>query len=493
MPGMPLERLLVNEGTDLAGILTAIDRNGQGLVFVVDGNRRLLGVVTDGDVRRALMAGKTLGTPVIDVMNRQPDFSPVDAPAGQVLSRLRRRGGIGGVTHLPLLDEDGRIVDYASVFSAHRVPIAAPELSGNELSYVVDCVRTGWISSQGSYIRDFEAAFAAFCSVPHAVAVSNGTVALHLALVTLGIGPGDEVIVPDFTFAASINAVLHAGATPVIVDIARDTWTMDPDLVAQAVTDRTAAIMPVHLYGQPCEMDPIAAIARAHDLKIVEDCAESLGSSYKGRLTGGFGDAAAFSFFGNKTITTGEGGMLLFTDPALAERARRLRDHGMSAERRYWHDEVGFNYRMTNLQGAIGLAQIERVAEFLDRKRRLGVAYDTALAGMPGISLRQAPAWSDSVCWLYSCLVEPDAPLTRDELVERLQLAGIESRPVFYPLHLMPPYQRFAPPDRFPVTTEIAARGLSLPSAVAMRDDDQLAVAEAIRDILSLRRLVPSA
>ncbi|MEQ1727507.1 MAG: aminotransferase class I/II-fold pyridoxal phosphate-dependent enzyme [Vicinamibacterales bacterium] len=490
---MELERLLVQADIDLAAALRAIDANGQGLVFVVDAGRQLLGVVTDGDARRALMAGRHLTTPVVEVMNPRPASMPVESPTGDVLTRLRRRGGIGGFTHLPLLDANGRVVDYASVFRAHRVPIAAPELSGNELSYVVDCIRTGWISSQGSYIRDFESAFAAFCGAPHAVAVSNGTVALHLALVTLGVGPGDEVIVPDFTFAASINAVLHAGATPVIVDVDRDTWTIDPARVAAAVTAKTTAIMPVHLYGQPCSMDALEEIARTHDLWILEDCAEALGSSYRGRRVGTLGDAAAFSFFGNKTITTGEGGMLVFTDGELASRARRLRDHGMSPQRRYWHEEVGFNYRMTNLQGAIGLAQIERIDDFLLRKRRLSAAYDAALADVSGIAVRQPPDWSDSVCWLYSCLVEPAAPLTRDELIERLQLAGIESRPVFYPLHEMPPYQRFSTGASLPVTTDISRRAISLPSAVGMREEDQAAVAQAVRGILSLRRLVPSA
>jgi perosamine synthetase len=239
-------------------------------------------------------------------------------------------------------------------------------------------------------------------------------------------------------------------------------------------------------------MDPLQDIARRHRLYIVEDCAEALGSRYRGSPVGSLGDAGAFSFYGNKTITTGEGGMVLLRDDALAERARRLRDHGMSPARRYWHDEVGFNFRMTNLQGALGVAQMERASLFLERKRRLSAAYDAGLRDLAGLELRTPARWADSVCWLYTLLLEPGAGISRDELIEKLYLNGIESRPVFYPLHEMPPYRAMAGSREYPVSTDISRRGISLPSSVGLSDNEIGEVVSAIRGILGIRRLVPA-
>ena len=231
---------------------------------------------------------------------------------------------------------------------SHVLPVMEPSLNGNELQYVIDCIKTGWISSQGLYVKRFEAEFASYLGVPEAVSCANGTVALHLALAALGIGAGDEVIVPDLTFAASINAVLHSGATPVLVDVRRDTWTIDTDSLQSLMTPRTRAIMPVHLYGRASHMDELRAIAKAHGVLLIEDAAEALGASYRGAMLGSLGDAGTFSFFGNKLITTGEGGMVVYRDAKAAARARILRDHGMDPKRRYWHLEVGYNYRLTN-------------------------------------------------------------------------------------------------------------------------------------------------
>ncbi|OFV91964.1 MAG: hypothetical protein A3H95_16000, partial [Acidobacteria bacterium RIFCSPLOWO2_02_FULL_64_15] len=449
-----LDELIVPADADLKSALRAIDRNGQGIVFVCDADRRLLGVLTDGDARRAIVKGVSVDAPAVQVMNAAPVCSPASSDSEELLSKLGRGGADGGLSHIPLVDDQRRVVDYASIHRLRRIPVASPDLTGNELAYVADCVKTGWISSQGEYVREFERTLAALCGVPHSLAVSNGTVALHLALTALGIGHGDEVIVPDFTFAASINVICHAGATPVIVDVDRRTWTLDVEKTATAVTPRTKAIMAVHLYGQPCDLSPLCDLASAHDLLLIEDCAEAIGSKYRGSPVGSFGDAAAFSFFGNKTITTGEGGMVLFSDADVANRAKCLRDHGMSSTRRYWHDEVGFNYRMTNLQGAIGVAQMERVHHFLDRKRHLSASYDRGLGGLAGIELREPVPWADCVCWLYTLLVTDEAGIGRDEVIEKLQLTGIESRPVFYPLHEMPPYRAFTGGLEFPVTTE---------------------------------------
>ena|SRR5579872_5902227 len=252
------------------------------------------------------------------------------------------------------------------------IPISKPVISPREIQYVTDAVSSGWVSSQGHYLEQFEQKFAEFCNVKHCISTANGTVAIHLALMVLDIGPGDEVIVPDLTFAATANAVILAGAKPVIVDVCKDDWCIDPESVLKNITSKTKAIIPVHLYGHPCKMDELYKIAQDYHLKIIEDAAEAHGAEYRGKRVGGLGDCATFSFYGNKIITTGEGGCITTHSDSIAERARLLRDHGMKKERRYWHTEVGYNYRITNLQAALGLAQLERINDFLaDRKRIL--------------------------------------------------------------------------------------------------------------------------
>ena len=263
------------------------------------------------------------------------------------------------------------------------IPVYQPELSGNEKKYVNECLDTNWISAKGRFVKDFEKGIAEYLGVNHAVSVSNGTVALHLALMTLGIGEGDEVILPSLTYVASANAVTYTGATPVFADSLYESWQIDPADVERKITDKTKAIMVVHLYGQPCDMDAIMKIAKAHNLYVIEDCAEAFGSKYKGRCVGGFGDISAFSFYGNKTITTGEGGMVVTNDKALAERAAHIKDQGMSLEREYWHDIIGYNYRMTNICAAIGLAQLEQADDFIARKIQVADWYKTYLKDTP--------------------------------------------------------------------------------------------------------------
>jgi perosamine synthetase len=331
--------------------------------------------------------------------------------------------------------------------------------------------------------------FAEFNGGGHALAVSNGTVALHLALVALGIGPGDEVIVPNLTFAASINVIIYTGATPVLVDVDDATWTLDIEKTKQALTPRTKAIMPVHLYGHPCRMTPLIELAKQKNLHLVEDCAEALGAGYRGQPVGTFGAAGCFSFFGNKMITTGEGGMILFKDQALYEQARMLRDHGMDPSKRYWHKEVGFNYRLTNLQAAIGVAQMEQIQQFVHKKQQLSKLYSEMLADVAGLTLPPHHDWAQSICWLYTILLDPSTGINRDELLLKLLHNGVESRPLFYPLHTMPPYQRYSTGVSFPVSERLSRMGLSLPSAVTLSETDARHVCEAIRKILSSRQL----
>ncbi len=342
---------------------------------------------------------------------------------------------------------------------AIRIPVYQPDLSGNEKKYVNECLDSTWISSKGEFLQKFERRFAEATGVKRATAVSNGTVAIHLALLALGVGPGDEVIVPTLTYVASVNPILYVGAKPVFVDSLPGTWQMDPADVEKKITPRTRAIIAVHLYGHPCDMEPIMRIVREHRLLLLEDCAEAMGSRYRGQHVGSFGHMAAYSFFGNKTVTTGEGGMVVTNDETLFDRALHFKGQGLARDREYWHDVVGYNYRMTNICAAIGLAQLERLEAILERKREVARRYREALQGLPVALHAESPGVFHSY-WMCSILV--DDPEDRDPLREALLDAGIETRPVFYPVHTMPMYAGHF--ESHPVAEDIARRGINLPS-----------------------------
>src|SRR5262249_7236765 len=323
-----------------------------------------------------------------------------------------------------------------------RIPVAAPVLDGRETEYVLECLSTSWISSKGRFIREFEKAFAAFCDVKHAVATCNGTAALHLGLVALGLNPGDEVIVPSLTYIASANVVRYCGATPVFVDNDVHTFNMDVDAVAAKITPRTKGIMPVHLYGHPVDLDPLLRLAQKHDLFLLEDAAEAVGARYKGRRLGAHGDCCAFSFFGNKIITTGEGGMITTNNEALASRLRLFRGQGMDPNQRYWFQVVGYNYRMTNVAAAIGLAQLERADFHLQARKSVADGYNRRLVHLSDrIDLPKAEVWAEHAYWMYTILLRESVAKSRDHVMQDLDDAGVETRPVFYPLHMLPPYR----------------------------------------------------
>lgn len=363
-----------------------------------------------------------------------------------------------------------------------RIPVAAPSLIGREAEYVQECMTSTWISSIGRFIDEFEQGFADFCGVKHAVACNNGTTALHLALVALGVGPGDEVIVPTLTYIASANAVTYCGATPVFIDSDESTFNLDPAKLEALITPRTRAIMPVHLYGHPADMDPIREVARRHGLWVVEDAAEAVGARYKGARTGALGDCGVFSFFGNKIITTGEGGMVTTDDDELAKRLRLYRGQGMDPERRYWFPVIGYNYRMTNIAAAIGLGQLERIEDHLAARKRVAETYAQRLAGVAGLSLPKSEPWAEHVYWMYTVLLER-TNRSRDEIMASLERAGIETRPVFYPLHTLPPYEAMAKGE-YPHALSIGERGLNLPTYSALRDEDIDRVVEALSQAL---------
>ena len=368
------------------------------------------------------------------------------------------------------------------------IPVAAPALVGNEKTYVLDCLESTWISSSGKYVGQFEASFAEFCGVEHALSCCNGTVALHLALMALGVGPGDEVIVPTLTFVATANAVTYCGARPVFVDSEPETWNLDPTQIEDLITPQTKGIIVVHLYGHPVDMDPVLDIARKHAIFVVEDAAEAHGAEYKGQRVGSLSDIATFSFYGNKIITTGEGGMVVTNDDALASQVRQLKGQGMDPDRRYWFPIVGYNYRMTNVAAAIGLAQLEKADWHIARRREIAEQYARHLTGVPGISLQPEKPWARNVYWMISVVLSEDLSVSRDSVMAKLAEVGIETRPFFYPMHALPMYRDLARGQSYPVADRLAAQGINLPSSATLSEGDLAFVCDQIVQILEMSR-----
>lgn len=363
-----------------------------------------------------------------------------------------------------------------------RIFVAHPKLAGNERKYVLDCLDTNWISSIGKYIGGFEEAFAKFCGVKHAIATNNGTTALHLALVAHDLKPGDEVIIPTVTYIATANAVRYCGATPVLVDVCPDTMNIDPADIERRITPKTRGIIPVHLYGHPAEMQHINQIASKHGLWVVEDAAEAHGAEVLGRKVGGLSTCATFSFFGNKIITTGEGGMVTTNDDDLAARLRQFRGQGMDPKRRYWFPVIGYNYRMTNIQAAIGLAQMESIDKALSDRETLATWYNSDLADLQGeIILPKQQPWAKQVYWMYNIYLRDGGEHQRDEVMRRLDEMGIETRPVFYPMHVLPPYLEDV---AYPVADLWAPRGINLPTHQGLTQNDVRRIADSLKKAL---------
>jgi len=369
-----------------------------------------------------------------------------------------------------------------------RIHVAGPDLTGNEEAYVVDAIRSSWISSTGLYVERFEREFADLCGTRAAISIANGTSALHLALLALGVGPGDEVIVPSLTYIATANAVRYCGAEPVFADIEPETWCLDPNAVETAVTDRTRGVIAVHLYGHPADMDAIQTVADRHGLWIVEDAAESHGAKYRGRPTGGLGSIGVFSFYGNKIVTSGEGGAITVDDRELEERIRLLRGQGMDPARRYYFPIVGYNYRLTNVACAILCAQLERFPELIAGRQRIFDGYRRRLEGVAGIGFQPVATWATPAPWLFCITVDSERlGCSRDELAAVLDRAGIETRPFFRPLHTMPPYSN-GTWTNLEVTERVAASGLNLPTSTMVRDPELDRIADAIGSLAQASR-----
>ena len=358
------------------------------------------------------------------------------------------------------------------------IPIFEPVFEGREREFLRECIETGWISSQGRFIGEFETAFARRCGMPFAVATSSCTTALHLALDALGIGDGDEVLCPDLTFIAPANMIRLTGATPVLVDVDPTSWGMDPAAMRAALTPRTRAMIVVHAFGHPADMDPILAVAQERGLKVIEDVAEAPDALYKGRPVGTFGDAACYSFFANKIMTTGEGGMVTCRDAALDKTLRILRDHGMSREQRYVHILPGYNYRMTNMQAAVGLAQLEQLDDIHARRNDQAAQYANRFKNNLHVTWRPTADWCRPVHWLATITLRR-AEL-RDPLLTHLKDRGIEGRPMIFPIHMAEQFKKNGGPDATPVATSISLRSLHLPSSTNLTPEAVNAVADEV-------------
>lgn len=459
-------------------VFVAIEKcldNGLGICFVLDEDRRVVSKITLDEIRGAILDGSAIKDTTLE---RHLSDRGVALPKG--LHPFRNDPSPDGEMVMPVVDDDGRLTDILIDRSKQFVQIAKPDLSHREFRAVLDAFISSWISSKGTYIPKFEKEFASFVGMSRGIAVSNGTVALHLALLAVGVGPGDEVIVPDLTFAATINAVIYCGATPIIVDVDDKTWTMSLAEVERAVTPRTKAIIPVHLYGRPAEIGPIASFAKRHNIHVVEDCAEAHGTRYAGRTVGQFGDISCFSFYANKIVTTGEGGMCLTNSEMLATTISALRDHGMAPDRSFWHERVGYNYRMTNLQAAIGQSQLWRIDQTLARNKHLEELYREHLADIPDVAFPPPLAEEyEPVVWLV-CVQVPAQH--RSRLIEAARAAQIEMRPFFHSLSALPPYERYA--QSCPNSVTLSQTGINLPTSSAVDGHVMEKIAAIFRDVL---------
>jgi len=464
-----IDELLCDCNNTLLGVMRIINENAMGVCFVVDERNYLKGVITDGDIRRALLNDVRLDEKVKNTLSKEFSYGNIDEHYDDLISKITDK-----VDVIPLVDNNFKVVDFFEYKQNIHFPVAVPNLNGNEFKYLTDAFLSTWISSSGKYIDKFEDEFSSYSDCSYGVAVSNGTVALHLALVALGVGKGDEVIIPDLTFAATINAVLHANATPVIVDVECHSWCIDPKEIERAITPKTKAIIPVHLYGQVCDMGSIMKLAGQHNLKVIEDCAEAHGAMFKGGKVGSFGDIGCFSFYGNKVITTGEGGMCTTNSIDIVDRLRLLKDHGMSKTKKYYHEVIGYNYRMTNLQAAIGLAQLERIDEihknrFSYEKLYRGIMSDSNFEFQQDLKNRVR------VTWLVCLLIDGNDHNERDILIGQLKDNGIDARPFFYLLSDMDIYKKYSHTENSSAK-KISSCGINLPTYESLKSLEQIEV-----------------
>jgi perosamine synthetase len=379
------------------------------------------------------------------------------------------------------------------------IPVSEPFIGGKELQYVTECLKTGWISSEGRFIREFEEEWAAYCGMKYGIALSNGTTALQVAVGCLDLKPGDEVIIPAFTIISCALAVIYNGGNPVLVDSEQRTWTMDTTKIEDKITERTKAIMPVHIYGHPCDMAPVWELAKKYNLIVIEDAAEAHGAEYRIKVDkgeeyqwekcGGLGDISCFSFYANKIITTGEGGMILTNNEGYVEKARSLRNLCFKKEQRFYHSELGHNFRLTNVQAAIGLAQLDRIDEVIEKKRWIGHSYNERLKDVKSLILPVEEPWAKNVYWMYGVVFDETTGLDAKEVAEKLKENGVDTRPFFLGMHEQPVFHKMGlfQGEHYPVAERIARQGLYLPSGLTLTERDIGEVVKAVKEVMNNR------
>ena len=461
-----LKKMTVNKNSSIKETIRVIENAAQRIAFVVD-NKKFINVLTDGDIRRALLKKFTLNTKISEIIkNKKVQYLNVKASYEEIQKKM---GTI--LTHIPLVDNKKNLVDYAINFKLIKVPVSEPQFLGNESLYLNDCIKSGWISSKGKYVKLFEKSFSKFIKSKYTLSVTSGTTALHLSLASLGIKKQDEIIVPNLTFISPVNAAIYLNAKPVLVDIDKYNLCIDPKKIEKAITKKTKAIILVYLYGHACDINKIRKIAKKNKIFLIEDCAEAIGTYYKKKHVGNFGDISTFSFFGNKTITTGEGGMICFKSKKNYELAKKLRDHGMNNKKIYWHDHVGFNYRMTNIQAAVGLAQMERITFFINQKRLIAKKYYSYLKKNERLFFSKNYPNSRSSYWLYYIKLKKEFIYLRDEIINQLLKNGIEVKNCFYPIHLMEPYKKYyIKKNDLSNSIKVSRSIIALPSSVNLGD-----------------------
>lgn len=431
--------------------MRAMTRTRQGLICVVGKDRAFLGLLADVDVRKALLAGAGLGASITRAMNKRPITAAADADQDRIAALFHRTQK----SHIPLVDGKGRYQGLAALMDYVSIPLHNPVFAGNEWRYVKQCLDTGWVSSAGAFVTRFERAAARRIGVPHAVAMVNGTAALHLSLIAAGVTAGDEVLVPSLTFIATANSTVYLGAAPRFVDCERETFGMDPvklerwlerhtrrrgrETFVRATGRRLAACVPTHIFGHPARIEAIIAVCRRYGIPVIEDAAESLGSTYRGKATGSFGIAGCLSFNGNKIITTGGGGMVVTRSSKIARTAQHLSTQAKKNSATYLHDAVGYNYRLPNINAALGCAQMERLDVFLNRKRLVAQQYQKGLDGAAGVVLVWEPREARSNFWLNT--VVASSKRRAHALMTRLNDHGLESRPLWTPCHRQPIFE----------------------------------------------------
>lgn len=455
-----LKNKKINQSKSVLSAIKLINKNREGLCYIVDNSNKLVGVLTDGDIRRAIISKKDLNKPIKNILKKNFISLHYKTEKNKILKFFN-----ANIKHIPLVNSSGKLVGSISKENVN-ISLAKPELNGNELKYVNNCINIGWISSAGKYVRNFEKKFSNFTKIKNCLAVSSGTTALHLALETLGISKGDEVIVPNLTFASPVNMIIKSGAKPIFIDVNEKTYCIDEKEIEKKINKKTKALIVVHLFGHPANLKKIKKITDKHKLYLIEDCAEALGSYYEHKHVGNVGDASTFSFYGNKLITTGEGGMLCFKKKKLMQKAEILRDHGMSKSKRYWHNEVGFNYRLTNIQSAIGVAQLEKINFLLKSKKRLAKNYEKNLKKLNFLDLPGDYGQVKNSYWLYTIKLKKNLKKYKNTMIKEMNEKRIEARPIFFPLNTMPIYKKYINKnEKFNTSKDLYERSISLPSA----------------------------